>query len=159
MFRAASCALALGSLLVAGCARGGSSDDTSATQPDSVVAPDQQPGAAGGGGGGGGGGSDAATLRSEIQRLEARARAIAKAGGCQSSGQCKAAPVGERACGGPREYIVYCPLNTDEAALTATLDSLKRAEMKLNEMEGIISTCEYRMPPEMEVVGGMCKAK
>lgn len=98
-------------------------------------------------------------LRAEISRLEERARALARVDGCDSVAQCKAAPVGERACGGPREYIVYCSAATDEAALLATLDTLRTTEMRLNEIEQAVSTCEYRMPPEMEVVGGSCRAK
>lgn len=159
MFRVRLSALALSLVVVSACAqRGGSADDTgdSAGMSDSAAAPGQR---AGGGGGGGGMAGDPGAQRAEVARLEARVREIAKAGGCTQSGQCKTAPVGERACGGPRDYVVYCPLSTDEAALEATVDSLKRAEMRLNEMEGIISTCEYRMPPDVELVGGSCRAK
>jgi hypothetical protein len=90
--------------------------------------------------------------------LERRLRELAIAEGCDSSGQCKTAPVGERACGGPREYVVYCPLTTDEPALLAVVDSLKRAEMRHNQVTGAVSTCEYRMPPNMNVVAGSCVA-
>jgi len=101
----------------------------------------------------------ASDLRAEMTRLEERARALAKVDGCDSVGECKAAPVGERACGGPREYIVYCAVSTDEAALLATLDTLKRTEMRLNEIERAVSTCEYRRPPDLEVVGGSCRVR
>lgn len=97
-------------------------------------------------------------LQAEVARLERRLRALAIAEGCDSAGQCKTAPVGERACGGPREYVVYCPLTTDEPALLAAVDSLKRAEMRHNQATGAVSTCEYRMPPNMDVVAGSCVA-
>jgi hypothetical protein len=90
--------------------------------------------------------------------LERRLRALAIADGCDAAEQCKTAPVGERACGGPREYVVYCPLRTDEPALLATVDSLKRAEMSLNEATGAVSTCEYRIPPATAIEGGRCVA-
>ena len=99
-----------------------------------------------------------ADLQAEVTRLEARLRETANPDGCDSAGQCKAAPIGERACGGPREYVVYCPLTTDETALLALVDSLKQAEMAYNEATGAVSTCEYRMPPTMTVSGGRCVA-
>lgn len=99
-----------------------------------------------------------AGLAAEVSRLEARLRETANPEGCDAAQQCKAAPIGERACGGPREYVVYCPLTTDEAALLALVDSLKRSEMAYNEATGAVSTCEYRMPPTMTVSGGRCVA-
>jgi hypothetical protein len=95
-------------------------------------------------------------LQAEVTRLEARLRELASSDGCDSAGQCKAAPVGERACGGPRDYVVYCATSTDETALLAVVDSLKDAEMRLNEATGAVSTCEMRLPPEMGVEGGRC---
>ena len=99
-------------------------------------------------------GADQAT----VQQLEAEARALAKAEGCASGGQCKAAPVGVKPCGGPRYYLPYCPLTTDERALSARLDELKRAEEAQNQQTGAISTCEFVTEPSLEVVGGTCQA-
>lgn len=99
-----------------------------------------------------------ADLQAEVTRLERRLRELANANGCDSAGQCKTAPVGERACGGPREYVIYCPATTDEPALLAVVDSLKRAEMRHNQATGAVSTCEYRVPPRTDVVAGRCVA-
>src|SRR5688500_12640801 len=41
---------------------------------------------------------------SRVARLEREARAMVNASGCASTDQCRAAPVGERPCGGPRNY-------------------------------------------------------
>ena len=60
---------------------------------------------------------------------------------------CRPAPVGWRACGGPRSYVVYCRASTDTVALLRKLDELKRAEMEYNDREGVVSTCEMRTPP------------
>ena len=97
-------------------------------------------------------------LRAEVQRLEERLRSLAKADGCQTASGCKTVPVGERACGGPREHVVYCPLTTDEPALFAVVDSLRQAETRYNESTGAVSTCEYRLPPTPAVEGGRCVA-
>ena len=92
-----------------------------------------------------------------LHRLEREAVALAKSGGCASVGQCRSAPVGNRPCGGPRYYLAYCPLTTDSAALFAKLDELSRAEAEYNRKNGLVSTCEMRMPSELALVGGSCR--
>jgi hypothetical protein len=92
-----------------------------------------------------------------LQRLEREARALARADGCQSAGECRTAPVGDRPCGGPRTYLVYCARTTDSAALFRKLDELARAERSYNQEQGLMSTCEFRMPPTVEASGGSCR--
>lgn len=101
----------------------------------------------------------AARDSAQVARLERDARAIAKADGCSSLDHCRSAPVGERPCGGPRDYIVYCARTTDTAALHRKLAELRQAEMELNRKTGAMSTCEFRMPPEVAITGGSCRSK
>jgi hypothetical protein len=98
------------------------------------------------------------TSQATVEQLEAEARTLARAEGCTSSGQCKAAPVGAKPCGGPRYYLPYCPLTTDEQALASKLEELKRAEEAYNRETGAFSTCEFVMPPRLELVDGACRA-
>jgi hypothetical protein len=93
-----------------------------------------------------------------ILKLEAEAKAIAKTSGCATS-ECRAAPVGSRACGGPRYYLPYCSKTTDSAVLFKKLDEVAKAEQAFNARYKIASTCEFRMPPVVESVGGSCTAK
>jgi hypothetical protein len=93
-----------------------------------------------------------------IVKLEDQAKAIAKVAGCVSS-ECRAAPVGSRACGGPRYYIPYCAKTTDSVTLYRKLDEVARAERAYNAKFRIASTCEFRMPPTVEAVAGSCVAK
>ena len=78
--------------------------------------------------------------------------------GCATATACRTAPVGSRGCGGPRSYVVYCPASTDTAALLRKLAELERAEREYNEREGVVSTCEMRMPPAVTAQGGSCAA-
>ena len=100
----------------------------------------------------------AETDQQRITRLEREARALARAEGCQGAGDCRTAPVGSRPCGGPRTYVVYCARTTDSAALYRKLDELARAERANNEKQGLMSTCEFRMPPAVTTSGGSCHA-
>lgn len=94
-----------------------------------------------------------------IARLEREAREIAKSEGCSSTGECRSAPVGARACGGPRDYIVYCARTTDTTALFRKLNELRQAEIEYNRKNNVASTCEFRSPPEIALVGASCRAQ
>lgn len=95
----------------------------------------------------------------QIVALEYQAKALVKATGCGSSAQCRTAPVGSRACGGPRYYLVYCSLTTDSAALFRKLDAVANAEHAYNQRYNIVSTCEFRMPPTVALSGASCQAQ
>jgi hypothetical protein len=92
-----------------------------------------------------------------IARLEREARALARTEGCDSDGSCRAAPLGSRACGGPRAYLPYCATTTDTVALMARLQELKRAEDDYNRSSGMMSTCEFREAPVVVREGRSCR--
>lgn len=91
-----------------------------------------------------------------IVRLEDQAKAIAKTSGCSTVSQCRTAPVGNRACGGPRYYIPYCSQSTDSVALFGKLAEVASAENAYNRKYQVVSTCDFRMPPELRLDGGSC---
>jgi hypothetical protein len=82
-----------------------------------------------------------------------------KTTGCTSTDQCRTAPVGNRACGGPRYYLVYCSRTTDSAALFAKLKAVADAEGEFNRRYQIASTCEFRMPHRVALIGTSCQAQ
>jgi len=92
-----------------------------------------------------------------ILALEDQAKVIAKTPGCSTVSQCRTAPVGNRACGGPRYYIAYCSTSTDSVALFRKLAEVAAAEDAFNRKYQIGSTCEYRMPGEITLSGGECR--
>ncbi|MDQ6633360.1 MAG: hypothetical protein M3Z10_01240 [Gemmatimonadota bacterium] len=95
--------------------------------------------------------------RPRLVRLEQEARALAKTEGCTSASACRTAPVGWRGCGGPRTYLVYCAMATDTIALFGKLKELEEAEKAYNARSGMMSTCEFRMPPGTKLVGRSCR--
>ncbi|WP_309894768.1 hypothetical protein [Archangium sp.] len=94
----------------------------------------------------------------ELATLETEARELVNAGGCTDVSQCRTAPVGARACGGPRDYVIYCAESTDEDALLRALDRLVRREERFNRQCGVFSICIFLSPPEIELVGDVCQA-
>jgi len=91
--------------------------------------------------------------------LEREARALIRTTGCDAASSCRTAPVGWRACGGPRTYVVYCAASTDTTALMRKLEELKRAEMDYLERAGMASTCEMRLSPGVGIEAGSCVAR
>ena len=100
----------------------------------------------------------ASVSRADIQRFEQEARALAKTNGCAQDAQCKAAPVGAKACGGPRYWLPYCPLTSDVNALMRKLAELQAAEHTFNQENGIMSDCAYVTEPPLTSVSGSCQA-
>lgn len=132
-------------LLLGACAKG----PVSSEQPPENPPPGSSPGVSG----------NQQSDWAAIERLEAQAKAIAKTSGCQASSECRTAPVGNRACGGPRYYIPYCAKATDSVALFAKLAEVAKAENEYNRKYQLASTCEFRMPPEVVAAGGSCATK
>jgi hypothetical protein len=97
--------------------------------------------------------------QAELARLEAEARALASPDGCAQPGDCRSAPVGAKACGGPRGYVVYCAATTDTVALFRKLEQHRRAEAAFNEKYGKFSTCDFASPPQTELAGGTCRVR
>lgn len=95
----------------------------------------------------------------QIVGIENEAKALVKTDGCSSAGECRTAPVGSKACGGPRYYLVYCSRTTDSAALFRKLDAVAAAEREYNTRYKIVSTCEFRLPPQLALSGGSCQAQ
>jgi hypothetical protein len=95
--------------------------------------------------------------RPRLARLEQEARALAKTEGCTSASACRTVPVGWRGCGGPRTYLMYCAMTTDTVALFRKLKELEEAEKAYNARSGMMSTCEFRMPPATRLEGRSCR--
>jgi hypothetical protein len=95
----------------------------------------------------------------QITALEDQAKAIARTDGCATAGECRTAPVGNKACGGPRYYLVYCSRSTDSVALFAKLKAVLDAEAEFNKRYQLLSTCEFRLPPKVALVGMACQAQ
>lgn len=94
-----------------------------------------------------------------IEQLEAQARSIAKVDGCNAAADCASGEIGRKACGSPRDYLIYCIRTTDVPALKTKLEEIIKAETAYNQKYNVVSTCEMRLPPALEAAGGSCRAK
>ncbi|MEL7002951.1 MAG: hypothetical protein AAFN93_09490 [Bacteroidota bacterium] len=88
-------------------------------------------------------------LNDQIQDLIADKR-------CNGIGDCASIAFGSKACGGPKEYLVYAPSTVDESILKEMVDRYNALEKELNELTGAVSTCEVIGPPELFCDDNVC---
>lgn len=88
--------------------------------------------------------------------LVAEIRALARLDGCKAAGDCRTMAIGYKACGGPREYVVYCATTTDVSALRAKAAELERIDREA--ARGMVSDCRMVTPPAVTLAGGACRA-
>ena len=91
-----------------------------------------------------------------IATLLAEIRALARSDGCTAAGDCRSLPIGHKACGGPREYVVYCATTANVTALRAKAAELERLEREA--ARGMVSDCRLVTPPTVTLSGGVCRA-
>lgn len=85
--------------------------------------------------------ADAAALDSARRAV----RALAASGTCASGG-CASLAMGAKPCGGPWEYVPYCPTSPDAERLRTMAADLTRVEQAYNARYGILSTCDIARP-------------
>ena len=81
---------------------------------------------------------DRAADRAALDDAIRRARALGTTNGCPG-GVCEVVGLGQKPCGGPWEYVAYCPTTDDGARLRAAAAEVLRAERAYNERYGIAS--------------------
>lgn len=96
---------------------------------------------------------DKSADQAALDSLKRAARLLAKQDGC-ADGRCASVGLGAKPCGGPWEYLVYCPTSTDVTRLRAVATEVERAERVFNERYGIMSDCAVTPEP-----GGACGVK
>ncbi|SEM93960.1 hypothetical protein SAMN05444354_12653 [Stigmatella aurantiaca] len=98
-------------------------------------------------------------LKQKAERLEAEARALVNPEGCSKVEECELAGLGQKACGGPRTFVVYCSRTTDAKALQTKLEALLKAEREWQEAAGIMSNCALTRRPRPQWVEGVCRIR
>jgi hypothetical protein len=84
--------------------------------------------------------------QSTLDSLKAVARSLAKSANCPD-GSCGVVSLGAKPCGGPWEYVQYCPTTTDVPRLEAVANEVQRAEVLFNERYGLASDCMMAQLP------------
>ena len=84
--------------------------------------------------------------QSRLDSLKAVARSLAKSANCPD-GSCGVVALGAKPCGGPWEYVQFCPTTTDVQRLEAVANEVQRAEVMFTERYGLVSDCMMAQLP------------
>jgi hypothetical protein len=96
--------------------------------------------------------ADLNKLKKEIDREIGKPRA-------KRVNQCRVIAFGAKACGGPKTYLVYSGLQTNENKLKRLVDQYNSLEDKINKETDAISDCMFIEEPKPTIQNGMCKIK
>ncbi len=91
-------------------------------------------------------------LKKEIDREIGKPRA-------KRSSQCRAIAFGAKPCGGPKSYLIYSTLQTNETKLKRLVNQYNSLEEKINKETDAMSDCMLIEEPTVSLVNGMCKIK
>jgi hypothetical protein len=103
------------------------------------------------------GGTDAntqaelATLRKEIQRLAGDGR-------CNNVVQCRAIPLGKRACGGPDEYVIFSSMTGKTDLLEAKVFEYTFLQEESLRGKPESGPCEFIVEPQLRCFQQRCRA-
>ena len=73
---------------------------------------------------------------------------------CDGQGQCHAAGLGQRPCGGPESWLPWSTKVTDPRTLQEAIDALAQARVAENKAAGLLSDCQARPDPT-----AVCRAR
>jgi hypothetical protein len=96
--------------------------------------------------------ADLNKLKKEIAREIGKPRA-------RQVNQCRVIAFGAKACGGPKTYLVYSGLQTNENKLKQLVGQYNSLEDKINKETNAISDCMFIVEPKPTIQNGMCKIK
>lgn len=66
---------------------------------------------------------------------------------CETSSDCAAIPMGQRACGGPTSFVVTSKANPSFTALVESIQLVTKAEDEANKKFDLMSICSVELPP------------
>ncbi len=87
------------------------------------------------------------TLEEKITTLKAEIDSVIGSANCSSSKQCRALPMGAKACGGPLRYMPYSTKNTNSKKSLELSAQHQQQSNELNQLTSAISNCMMVMQP------------
>ena len=101
---------------------------------------------------------DVAQLREELGVIEDRLDSLASDAKCDTDQDCKSVPVGHRACGGPKRFLIYSSqLDADQIREISELSrKTETIEKKINRLSFAVSICPMESPPILSCKASRC---
>lgn len=74
------------------------------------------------------------------------------------AGSCRMLSLGDRPCGGPAYFLAYSVTDGDSVQVATLAGRIAEIDRRANLALGLVSTCELRVPPPVELRGGRCQS-
>ena len=74
------------------------------------------------------------------------------------AGSCRMLSLGDRPCGGPAYFLAYSVTDGDSVQVATLAGRIAEIDRRANVALGLVSTCELRLPPPVELRGGRCQS-
>ena len=88
-----------------------------------------------------------AQMQVDTKQLYQRMQRLTADKNCQETAECKLLPVGNKACGGPEQYLLYSSQQTDEKLLAITNDRYSKLKKQQQQRLGMYTTCQMVIEP------------
>ncbi|HEX8297790.1 MAG TPA: hypothetical protein VF594_01405, partial [Rubricoccaceae bacterium] len=92
---------------------------------------------------------EADAARRDLEAAIGQARAT-------DAGSCRVLSLGDRPCGGPAYFLTYSVTDSDTVQVAALAERIAEIDRRANRVLGLVSTCELRTPPSVELRDGRC---
>ena len=99
-----------------------------------------------------------AALNNQSHTILYRIKRLIGPATCTQDEQCSALPIGYKSCGGPSGYLVYSSQYSNEKSLHKLALRHREIHRQINQLQQLISTCEFLTPPQVACVKGKCQS-
>lgn len=98
-------------------------------------------------------------IQSQIKETLASIKKIIGSATCANNQSCEAIAIGQKACGGPQDFLAYSTLNTDTTQLNALSRKHQNLNRKLNRLTRGMSDCLFLSAPVVSCQNRQCQKK
>ncbi len=97
-----------------------------------------------------------AQLQVDTRQLYQRMVKLTEDKQCQQDTDCKVLAVGQRACGGPEQFMPYSVVQTDQKLLQYTQERYSKLKREQQQRLGMVSTCQVLAEPTPACQANQC---
>ena len=97
-----------------------------------------------------------AQLQVDSRQLYSRMQKLTTDKSCSNDNQCSVMGIGQRACGGPEQFLVYSQQKTDQKLLGFTAERYRKTREVHNQRLGSYSICQHLTAPLAACQLGHC---
>jgi hypothetical protein len=97
-----------------------------------------------------------AQLQVDSRQLYTRMQKLTADKSCSADNQCSVLGIGQRACGGPEQFLVFSLAKTDQKLLSFTADRYRKTRQEQQQRLGEMSICQQLPTPTAACQLGKC---